>query len=158
MRFKIDKHLERIAAAKVAPVDPETVGAAICALMDDPETVAVDLCKYMINAGVIEDTPEHWGESVLIATGPQYVKDICDLLAGYLGVDRVHTDVFDAFCRLTVVGDGDCPKCGGELIYDETIGHELNDGDYFTPPSYVVDYYVYHCRVCGEIIKSEKEL
>ena len=144
MRFKIDENLNRVAAAKVAPVAPETV--------------AVDLCKYMINAGIIEDTTEHWGESVLIATGPRYVKDICDLLAGYLGVSRIHTDVFDAFCRLTVVGDGDCPHCGGELIYDETIGHELNDGDYFTPPSYVVDYYVYHCPVCGEIIKSEKEI
>ena len=144
MRFKIDKYLEQVAAAKVAPVDAETV--------------AVDLCKYMINAGIIEDTNEHWGESVLIATGPQYVKDICDLLAGYLGVDRIHTDVFDAFCRLTVMGDGDCPKCGGELIYDETIGHELNDGDLYTPPSYVVDYYVYHCPICGETIKSETEL
>lgn len=144
MRFKIDKYLEQVAAAKVAPVDTETV--------------AVDLCKYMINAGIIEDTPEHWGESVLIATGPQYVKDICDLLAGYLGVDRIHTDVFDAFCRLTVVGDGDCPKCGGELKFIEKEGHELNDGDYFTPNSYVIDNYVYRCVECGEIIKTPNEL
>lgn len=144
MRFKIDENLKRVAAAKVAPVDPETV--------------AVELCRYMINAGVIEDTNEHWGESVLICDRSPIRQRYLRLLAGYLGVPRIHTDVFDAFCRLTVVGDGDCPKCGGELIYDETVGHELNDGDYFTPPSYVIDYYVYHCPICGETIKSETEL
>lgn len=108
MRFKIDKNLFRVAAAKAAR----------------PETVAVELCRYFINAGIIEDTPDHWGESVLIASGPQYVKDVCDLLAGYLGVSCIKSDVFDAFCALIVIGDGDCPLCGGNLIYDETEGHE----------------------------------
>lgn len=147
MRFKIDKNLFRVAAESVAPVEMEPF--------------AVDLCAALIDAGMIEDPNDHWGESVLIATGPRYVKDVCAVLAGFLYGDKTRSipaDVFDAFCRLTVMGDGDCPKCGGELIYDETIGHELNDGDRFTPPSYVVDYYVYHCPVCGEIIKSEKEL
>ena len=119
------------------------------------------LCAHLVKSGIIEDANEHWGESVLIATGPQYVSDVCAVLAEYLYDDETHSipaDVFDAFCRLTVMGDGDCPKCGGELIYDETIGHELNDGDRFTPPSYVVDYYVYHCPICGETIKSETEL
>ena len=145
MRFKIDKHLGQVAAAKATR----------------PETVAVELCAAIIDAGMIEDTNDHWGESVLIATAPHYVKDICAVLAEYLYNDETHSipsDVFDAFCRLTVVGDGDCPKCGGELNYDYPIGHELNDGDRFTPPSYVVDYYVYHCPICGETFKSETEL
>lgn len=119
------------------------------------------LCAHLIKTGIIEDPNDHWGESVLIATGPRYVKDVCAALAAYLYDDETRSipaDVFDAFCALTIVGDGDCPKCGGELIYDETIGHELNDGDRFTPPSYVVDYYVYHCPICGETIKSETEL
>lgn len=142
MRFKIDENLRKIATAKQA----------------DAETVAVELCAYMVNAGIVEDAPEHWGESVLIATGPQYVKDVCDLLAGYLNVPRIHTDIFDAFCRLIVMGDGDCPNCGGRLVYDETEGHELNDGDYYTPNSWVPDLYVYHCANCGEIIKTPTEL
>lgn len=119
------------------------------------------LCAHLVKTGIIEDPNDHWGESVLIATGPRYVKDVCAALAAYLYDDETRSipaDVFDAFCALTIVGDGDCPKCGGELIYDETIGHELNDGDRFTPPSYVVDYYVYHCPICGETIKSETEL
>ena len=147
MRFKIDDNLKVVAAAKVAPVDPETV--------------AVELCARFIDAGMIEDLTDNFGESVLAATGPQYVSDVCAVLAEYLYGDESHSvpaDVFDAFCALIVMGDGDCPHCGGNLIFGETEGHELNDGDYYTPNSYEIDYYIYHCAVCGETIKSEKEL
>lgn len=54
--------------------------------------------------------------------------------------------------------DGKCPECGGELDYVETQGHELNDGDYYTPNSYIIDKYIYRCADCGEIIKTDKEL
>lgn len=147
MRFKIDENLNRVAAAMSAPVANEAV--------------AVELCARFIDAGMIEDDPENWGKSVLRATGPQYVSDVCAVLAEYLFGDETHSvpaDVFDAFCALTVMGDGDCPHCGGELRFIETEGHELNDGDHYTPNSYEIDYYIYHCAVCGETIKSEKEL
>lgn len=145
MRFKIDENLNRVAAAKA----------------DRPETVAVELCAAMIDAGLIEDPNDHWGESVLIATGPRYVKDVCAVFARFLYGDEkrsIPADLFDAFCRLIVVGDGDCPHCGGELKFVETEGHELNDGDYYTPNSYVIDNYVYRCVECGETIKTPNEL
>lgn len=145
MRFKIDKNLKVIAAAKA----------------ERPEVVAVEFCARLIEKGMIDDPDDNWGGSVLIATGPHYVQDVCAVIAGYLYGDesrRVPLDIFDAFCALTVMGDGDCPHCGGNLIFDETEGHELNDGDYYTPNSYEIDYYIYHCAVCGETIKTEKEL
>ena len=145
MRFKIDENLKRVAAEKAAR----------------PETVSVELCAALVDAGMIEDPNDNWGESVLIATGPQYVSDVCAVLAEYLYNDETRSipaDVFDAFCALIVWGDGDCPHCGGELEFVETEGHELKDGDYYTPNSYVIDNYVYQCRECGETIKSEKEL
>lgn len=147
MKFKIDENLQRIASEIIGPVDLNMV--------------AENLCKRFIDAGMIEDTPDNWGESVLIATGPQYVSDVCAILSKFLYGDESHSitaDVFDAFCGLTIRGNGDCPNCGGELKFDETIGHELKDGDYYTPNSYVIDYYVYHCPICGEIIKSKNEL
>ena len=145
MRFKIDKNLNRVAAAKAAR----------------PETVAVELLAALVDAGMIEDPTENWGESVLIATGPRYVKDVCAALAAYLYDDEsrsIPADVFDAFCALTIIGDGDCPYCGGELVFVESEGHELKDGDYFTPNSYIVDNYVYRCFECGEIIKKPNYL
>lgn len=146
MQFKIDENLNRVAAAMAAPVSNETV--------------AVELCQWFIDSGMFEDTPDNYGVTVIQATGDKLVSDVCAGLSTFLfGECRaIHCDVFDAFCRLVILGDGDCPHCGGELRFIETEGHELNDGDYYTPNSYVVDKYVYQCRECGETIKSEKEL
>ena len=147
MRFKIDKNLFRVAAESVAPVEMESF--------------AVDLCAALIDAGMIEDPNDHWGESVLVATGPQYFSDVCAVLAGFLYGDESRTvpaDIYDAFCALIVWDDGDCPNCGGELEFVRTEGHEINDGDYYTPNSYIVDYYVYRCVECGKIFKTPNEL
>ncbi len=144
MRFKIDENLKIVADAMEYP--------------QPIETVAVELCSRLIDAGMIEDPNDHWGESVLLATGPQYAKDVCDVLAKYLCVEYIDTDVFDAFCRLIVMGDGDCPHCGGNLLYDHADGHELNDGDYWTPNSYLEDMFYYRCSYCDEIYKSKTEL
>ena len=145
MRFKIDENLKRVADAKAAR----------------PETVAVELFDALVDAGMIEDPNDHWNESVFIATGPRSVKEICAVLAEYLYNDETHSipaDIFDAFCALVVWGDGDCPYCGGELEFVEVEGHELKDGDYYTPNSYVIDNWVYRCVECGEIIKTPNEL
>ena len=146
MRFKIDENLNVVAAAIAKPVSNETL--------------AVELCQWFIDAGMFEDTPDNYGVTVIQATGDKLVSDVCAGLSTFLfGECRaIHCDVFDAFCHLVILGDGDCPECGGELKFIETEGHELKDGDYCTPNSYEIDYYIYHCAVCGETIKSEKEL
>lgn len=86
------------------------------------------------------------------------VAKVAAFVSGFLGLNPIPADVFDAFCNLVVMGDGDCPVCGGNLVYDETEGHELNDGDLYTPNSWVPDLYCYHCANCGEIIKTPNEL
>lgn len=145
MRFKIDENLTRVAAAKAS----------------DPETVSVELFGRLVDRGMIEDPADRWGESVLVAIGPHYIKDVCALLAGFLYGDESRTvpaDIYDAFCALIVWDDGDCPNCGGELEFVRTEGHEINDGDYYTPNSYVVDFYVYRCVECGIYYKTQNEL
>ena len=147
MKFKIDSNLNVVVAAMV---EPKPV-----------ETVAVELCARFADSRMIDNDPDNIGRPVIEAAGPQYVRDICAILAGYLYFDQtrsIHCDIFDAFCRLVIIGDGDCPECGGELQFVETEGHEIKDGDYYTPNSYVIDKYVYRCAECGEIVKTDKEL
>ena len=52
------------------------------------------------------------------------------------------------------IKDGICPECGGELKLIDTDGYELNDGDYLTPNTYVIERYIYRCADCGEIIET----
>lgn len=56
------------------------------------------------------------------------------------------------------LNDYHCPECGAELSFWGNEGHELNDGDYWTPPTYEIDCYVYKCPVCGEIYKTQNAL
>ena len=56
---------------------------------------------------------------------------------------------------IEVKNDGVIAKTQNILCEEENY---MKDGDYYTPNSYKIDYYIYHCAVCGETIKSEKEL
>lgn len=62
---------------------------------------------------------------------------------------------FNRLWRLAVLR---CPKCGAGADFVANVGHELKDGDYLTPNSYVIDYYKYRCRECGEYFKTTKLL
>ena len=143
MRFKIDNNLKAIAAFNGA----------------DPEAVATELCTRYSDALILEDDPENvYGFPFIESVGTAKAADVCQVLADYLHIDSVPSDIFEALCKLVVIGDGPCPFCGGELKYYETEGHEIKDGDYYTPNSWIIDNYVYHCQLCGETIKTHDEL
>ncbi len=144
MRIKTDKFMVQFAQEVGLPTKPYGVGKA--------------LCLRFIKKGMLEDVPDYYGASILTALGPQYIKDVCEEIKDCLHLERISSDAFDAFCKLTLMGDGDCPHCGGDVEFMETYGHELNDGDYMTPNSYVVDGYVYRCKVCNQFFKSKIEL
>lgn len=142
MRFKINKHLFVIGLA----------------LPEIPAEFGKNFCRACVDAGLLKEDPDNYGRTVAEAMGELPVSKVASFVSGYLGLKPIPADVFDAFCKLTVMGDGDCPVCGGNLVYDETEGHELNDGDYYTPNSWVPDLYCYHCANCGKIIKTPNEL
>lgn len=142
MHFKIDENLKIIAAAKG----------------DTPEAVSHSFCDFMISQGWFQDDPENYGLPILECFFPRYIDDICEMLAKYLQKSPVPIEVFDAFGKLFVRGEGNCPHCGGNLRYLRSEGHDLKDGDYWTPSSYEVDWWYYECPICGEVIKSRIEL
>jgi hypothetical protein len=145
MRFKIDDNLKEAAAAiQLSPID-----LSIFARL---------LCQKLIASNILSDVPDNYGLTMIQATGRARVYDVVFALIEYLGIPALDMDTFDAFCRCVVIGDGDCPECGGELEHIENEGHEIKDGDYLTPNTYVVDKYVYRCRECGETIKLDQEL
>ena len=142
MRFKTTKHLWKI----------------VRALPEVPANFGKKFAHACIDAGLLDPDPDNYGRKVSDAMGEIPVAKVAAFVSGYLGLNPIPADVFDAFCNLVVMGDGDCPVCGGNLVYDETEGHELNDGDLYTPNSWVPDLYCYHCANCGEIYKTPTEL
>ena len=54
--------------------------------------------------------------------------------------------------------DGICPECGEYLQFWGENGHELNDGDYLTPNTFVTESYTYKCPNCGAIYETKNAL
>lgn len=115
------------------------------------EQVSAELGAALEKAGIIEDIPDLYGKRLADAACDQLVQDVYAVLAAFLGKKSVSCVVWDAYCNAIVMGDGDCPECGGHIRREDAVGHELHDGDYMTPNSYIVDYYV--CPVCGAHVK-----
>lgn len=121
--------------------------------------VSRGLCAAVLKSGVTRREESEYEDlyrrTVMDATQDSMVADVCECLFKYLGVDRVTSYVFYAFCNLVFWGMGDCPYCGGKLEFYEYEGHELHDGDYWTPNSWVWDKAVYYCPVCDTFHERE---
>ena len=147
MRFKIDNNF--LAVCRLHPEFPEIKPAT---------AISEELAATFIEAGLFEDITNNYGDTFINVAGCNQMFSILDALTKYCGVDGIRPETWDALCACILIGDGDCPECGGELRFLETEGHKLNDGDRWIPDSYEIDNYVYRCAVCGEIIKSKTEL
>lgn len=116
------------------------------------------LLRKAIDAGILEeDGIENYGGMTVYDDtiyGDYRYNDVARMLGEFFHADVTFEQVL-AFYGLTLLGEGDCPHCGGFTKCVETYGHELNDGDYCTPNSYIVDYYVQECPVCGERYKMK---
>lgn len=87
---------------------------------------------------VIEDTPENWGVSVFDAINEDVTEEqtancyaaISEALGVYL--KRVYFIVPD----LDLMGDDDCPECGGEMEVTDGEYKQTGGDGYLTPPEY----------------------
>lgn len=120
--------------------------------------ISEELAAAFIDADIIRDEPTVYGSTFIDAAGSHTMFLILDEFNAFFGIEGIRPEIWDALCACVLMGDGDCPECGGELRFVETEGHKLNDGDYYTPNSYVIDSYVYECANCGVITKSKNEL
>lgn len=152
MKFKIDANLERV--------------ARWCSSYRI-EDLSTELCEALEKAGIITDKPENIGKTLYEAKETVQVSAIMDIIERfssymrYSPVTVIKNDptIWDAINNLVLIDWSACPYCGEpELEYYEMEGHELNDGDYYTPNSWVIDFYVYNCPECGKTIKMSEEL
>lgn len=147
MRFENDYYLQKI--AKAVPGYPERKTG---------EEIGRELCQRFVDSGLVADDVENWGCPVITNCYCRKVEDVVKVLAGYLNVDSISSDLFDALCNLVFLGEGPCPYCGGEVEEIEIVAHMTDRGDYWTPPSYKYDYSIYRCRNCGETFETKEEL
>lgn len=142
MKIKTDKHLSCLANA--AGKTTKEMGEA--------------LINSLLSYNKELDDMENWGSDLMmILSGDTLIKDLIEILKKS-GIEKVTCDLVDEFMHCELEGNGNCPCCGGDLKLYDKIGHVDGSGDYYTPGEWIVDEYIYTCPICGEIVKSEKEL
>ena len=132
MKFRIDDNLTAIATASGKT----------------PEFVSKELCRAYLEAGIIDGDSGNWGETFLSAMTDE---------ATNLGVAKIAQRVLGTCFGLTtkisdliLLGDGDCPYCGGQLKFIEIEGYHKPSHNYYDEPEYIEVNEIYCCKNCGE--------
>lgn len=130
MTFKFDEHLCALAA--IAGVTPNRY----CEMLTEEFR------------GLIPDDKENYGEYLCFAIDGETPLATIDEIMKKTGIERMNETTHETLMHLTVMGDGDCPICGGTMELSNCVGH-YQKGDRTTPPDYDIDFEYYDCNVCG---------
>lgn len=110
------------------------------------KTFSRDFCEAFIAAGYIDDEPYNYGSNVMDAIGKFPIADIVKVLRHYLNLPYISAALFGAFCSLILMGEGNCPECGGSMELHESDGKTI---DINGTPNWIASYRVYRCDCCG---------
>ena len=150
MKFKIDDNLKRVAAA----------------MAEAPEATSYNLMQHLSGCGLLDEEDEaNYGRTVSDILADIDLFRITEALAQYqLATGNfgegtalsITSDVFDAFCALVALGDGNCPECGAWLKCEPQYMTKGRTHDY--PGDDIIYEYVYDCPVCDFHAVTSKDI
>lgn len=111
-----------------------------------PEEISSAIIKWLFSQGVIEDDTDCCNcalDECIPGTMP-----VCQIV-DFLDSLSISGEGFNSFLKCTIMGDGDCPECGGEMEIVDTVGYEIPSSDYDLPPDYIAEYDILRCPICG---------
>ena len=125
---------------------------AFCGSMDcgkPCDLVSRELADRFVKEGMLTDSPyQEYGLDFDEAIGPVTYHEICAVLMDYFDVPEIPDEAYDSLMSSTIMGDGDCPVCGGKLYLDHEDGYTKYDRRNEYPPEYVKEREVWRCEVC----------
>lgn len=109
------------------------------------ETIVTEL----INKQIIEDISDNWGFRSPIVTNGMLPLWKWWTLSGQLVFPPVRSVHLDALLECVLIGDDDCPECGGEMEVTDGEYRRTGGDGYLTPPEYSPIWEEKTCRNCG---------
>lgn len=105
----------------------------------------------LIKAEAIENDSYCWGKTVAESIdGDILVKTLVDILYN-VGIPIVTSQHYESLLKLVLMGDDDCPKCGGEMeVIDGKYRRTFGDG-YMTPYEFEAEWEDKRCTNCGHV-------
>lgn len=106
------------------------------------------LVSELLTRGIIEDISDNYGYNIFESINRDVrVSEIVDVLH-VIGINDVKSDDMENLFNLVLMGDGDCPYCGGELVIDDEQYASCGGDGYLTPFESEPIYQEGHCKNC----------
>lgn len=109
------------------------------------------IVSELLNKKIIEETPDNWGCPI----SDCYERDITVVeIAGVIraiGINVVKSVHLDALLECVLIGDGDCPVCGGEMEVTDADYKCCGGDGYLTPYEYEPIFEEKTCKHCGHV-------
>ena len=121
------------------------------------EAVSKIITEELIRRNIVYDVYDFWGYAFKdVYDSDLKVKEVLDVIHA-IGIKTIRCEHLDAFMDLILMGDYDCPECGGEM--------KVEDGEYkdvftdmLTEPYVNIIFEEKICKVCGHReIKGQEE-
>ena len=94
------------------------------------ETIVTEL----INKQIIENISDNWGFPVADCYERDvFVVEMVDVIRA-IGISPVRSVHLDALLECVLIGDDDCPECGGEMEVTDGEYRRTGGDGYLTPP------------------------
>lgn len=122
----------------------------LVALSGKPANKVSDIIvSELIKRKIIDDIPDNWGFRIIDCYEQDIaVYEFADVIRA-IGISVVNPEHLDALLGCVLIGDYDCPECGGEM---EVVDGEYRccGGDgYLTPYEYEPIWEDKQCNNCG---------
>lgn len=98
--------------------------------------VSETIITELINKQIIEDISDNWGFPVADCYERDVtVVEMVDVIRA-IGISPVRSVHLDALLECVLIGDDDCPECGGEMEVTDGEYRRTGGDGYLTPPEY----------------------
>lgn len=140
MKIKIDNNLELL--ARIAGKGTKETAEKLAELVEQAAEMPIDEFAYGMNIFELA-LEEGWMHSKTFYA-----------MFDVLGIDSVSVRAYEALRKCIIIGDGDCPECGGNLEFAD----EDNNGEPFGSPDYNWKTRTYRCKLCGEEVVKQNNI
>lgn len=101
------------------------------------------LFGLILETGIIEDNQDWYGGTLAECLDEQEAREAIETQIGSIGDDE-----FDCLMQCVIMGDGDCPICGGEMEITDEVGYWDETGIWIADERVEVER---TCNVCGHV-------
>lgn len=113
------------------------------------------IVSELLNKKIIADTSDNWGCPVVDCYDRDItVIEIAEVIRA-IGIDVVKSMHLDALLECVLIGDGDCPECGGEMEVIDGQYKQTGGFDYDSEPEYTPIWEENTCTHCGHKESNE---